>query len=367
MRARHDHRVRPEQLDALGDQVVVGQVVDLDALLLQPVDLVEVGREARRRAERPVAELRAHVEDRAQHRAVADARTVLVDVVRAVQRVLGDVAIGIAGQRRVGVRLGGGVARVGALAPGVAPDVGEVRVRHVGHGRHQHGDPRPGRPARRTDGERQVVLVVAGLEPGGVDAARQVGRDRQLEVGLPAGVLEIVAMEVDGAVLAGSLAPIGLVAREVVAGDGAGRHVRRRAVAVVAGDVGDAVGRHVEAEVPCADEVGAERRRARPVTSARAVSASSSRARPISRGRSSRPSKCRVAPAAVGRCGEHQRRRRRPAIGPPPGASRCVTSSCPAPGSRQGMWLTDARPASTVSATKHQPQRGSAIPVAIRA
>ena len=173
-------------------------------------------------------------------------------------------------------------------------------------------------------------------------------------------------MEVDGAVLAGSLAPIGLVAREVVPGDGAGRHVRRRAVAVVAGDVGDAVGRHVEAEVPCADEVGAERRRARRVTSARAVSASSSRARPISRGRSSRPSKWRVAPVAVDRRGEHQRRRRRPAIGPPPDASRCVTSSCPAPGSRQGMWLTDARPASTVSATKHQPQRGSAIPVATR-
>ena len=58
------------------------------------------------------------------------------------------------------------------------------------------------------------------------------------------------------------------------------------------------------------------------------------------------------------------------AIGASPGASlgasRCVTSSRPTPGSRHGMWLTDARPASTVRATKHQPQRGRAIPVAIR-
>ena len=99
--------------------------------------------------------------------------------------------------------------------------------------------------------------------------------------------------------------------------------------------------------------------------SARAASASSSSARPISRGRSSRPSKWRVRRSpSIDAASTSEAASS--AIGPPPDASRCVTSSCPAPGSRQGMWLTDARPASTVSATKHQPQRGSAIPVATR-
>ena len=162
----------------------------------------------------------------------------------------------------------------------------------------------------------------------------------------------------------GSLAPVGLVAREVVPGDGAGRHVGRRAVAVVAGDVGDAVGRHVEAEVPRPEEVARRWRRARPATPPGRPVPSSSRARPISRGRSSRPSKWRVRRSPSIEAASTSASASS-AIGPPPDASRCVTSRGSAPGSRQGMWLTDARPASTVSATKYQPQRGSGIPVAI--
>ena len=56
-------------------------------------------------------------------------------------------------------------------------------------------------PARRADEEREVILGLAGADTGGVDAARQIG-DAQLEIWRPAGVAQIVVVEVDRAVLA---------------------------------------------------------------------------------------------------------------------------------------------------------------------
>ena len=112
--------------------------------------------------------------------------------------------------------------------------------------------------ARRADDEGQVLLVVAGRQPGGIDAARQVVRDGELECDGPAGVLEVVAMEVDRGVLLRRLAPVGPAAAEVVSGDAARRQVDETAVAGVAGGVPDVVRRDVEPEVPGTDEVAAE-------------------------------------------------------------------------------------------------------------
>ena len=126
-----------------------------------------------------------------------------MEVVRAVQRVLVDVAVDVAEERGVGVGRATGRRCLGAFAPGAAAEVREVRVDRVRQRGHQERDPRPGDAPWRPDDEREVILVVAGDELGGVHAARQVGGDRQLQVDIPAGVLEVVAMEVDRAVLLG--------------------------------------------------------------------------------------------------------------------------------------------------------------------
>ena len=76
-----------------------------------------------------------------------------------------------------------------------------------------------------------------------------------MEVGLPADVLHVVVVEVDGAVLAGGESEAGLGAGEVVAGHAAGGHVDGLAVEAVGAGVGDAVAADVEAEVPGGDRV----------------------------------------------------------------------------------------------------------------
>ena len=56
--------------------------------------------------------------------------------------------------------------------------------------------------AGRADDQRHHVLVLAGLQPDAVDAARPAGRHLERQAGRPAGVGEVVLVEVRGPVLA---------------------------------------------------------------------------------------------------------------------------------------------------------------------
>ena len=58
--------------------------------------------------------------------------------------------------------------------------------------------------APRTHVERDVVRVVVGSEPSGVQSRREVLRDRQREVDVPARVPQVVVVEVDRPVLLGA-------------------------------------------------------------------------------------------------------------------------------------------------------------------
>ena len=67
------------------------------------------------------------------------------------------------------------------------------------------------------DRERHEILLPAGAQPRRVDAAWQPLGDLPLETGLPPGVLEVVVVEVDGAVLGGPRPEIRLSAAPVAA------------------------------------------------------------------------------------------------------------------------------------------------------
>jgi hypothetical protein len=79
--------------------------------------------------------------------------------------------------------------------------------------------------------------------------------DRELEVDLPADVLEVVAMEVHRAVLVRREMRVRLATAECVTRDAPGWHVHAPAVPTVARSVGHAVARDVGTEVPRANAV----------------------------------------------------------------------------------------------------------------
>ena len=83
MRAGDDDLVRREQRFARCMEILVSDHVCCDALGLQPVHQVEVGREARRRGPDPVAKLRTHIEDWLQPRSIADPGAIDMKVVQA--------------------------------------------------------------------------------------------------------------------------------------------------------------------------------------------------------------------------------------------------------------------------------------------
>ena len=110
--------------------------------------------------------------------------------------------------------------------------------------------PPPGRPHV----ERQLVGVALRGEAHDVDAARQVLRHREVEVGGPARVVEVVLVEVDGRVLARGVAPAHLAPRPARAGDRAGGQVHQPPAEAVGADVDDVEPVDAPGEVPAGDE-----------------------------------------------------------------------------------------------------------------
>src|SRR6476620_9939426 len=87
-----------------------------------------------------------------------------------------------------------------------------VGVSHVACGRQQEKNVGGWALACRAHYEWHVVDVVTGLQSRRIDGAGRVFGDRQGEVSFPACIVEVVVVEMNGAVLTGSMFPIVLVA-----------------------------------------------------------------------------------------------------------------------------------------------------------
>jgi hypothetical protein len=261
VRQRGQHRVARERAHALAVELHVGDQVVRNALLLQPVDEVRVdGQVAGLRA-------RAHVEHRAQPRAVGAAAAVHVMVVGGLAQ------LGVLLQVDV-------VAREHQQPLGQHLEVDRVQaqravgVGHVGHGGREHGQLRARRIGRRRDEEADVGLgVLRDLRVGGPQAQRMearapAARHVELQRGGPAAVVDVVAVEVDCAVLARRQPPVVHVAGPVHAGHAAARQLLQRAVQAVGRSVGHLEGVDAVAEVPAGDEARIGQARARGVVGA---------------------------------------------------------------------------------------------------
>lgn len=103
------------------------------------------------------------------------------------------------------------------------------------------------------------MLFIAGIaQTNGVNPAGGVGGEGEVEVRLPSGVVEIVLVKVDGAVVLGFVPPVVVLTGPGVTGDGAGGKIDGAPVEPVWRAVDDVMGVDSGAEVPCADDVGLE-------------------------------------------------------------------------------------------------------------
>ena len=100
-----------------------------------------------------------------------------------------------------------------------------------------------------------VVLRPVCRQPHGVDAAAQVVIQFQFEVLGPAGVLQVVVVEMDGPVLRRSALEMDIIPFPVESGHRPGRHVHGDAVELIVRSVGDSVGGHVSGEIPGGQQV----------------------------------------------------------------------------------------------------------------
>ena len=100
-----------------------------------------------------------------------------------------------------------------------------------------------------------MIFPIASLETGRVDPAPERVGDLQGEVGPPGRILQVVAVEVDGAVFRGGLIEVRFPPAPVVPGDGTGRHVDGGRVQLVRAQVPDPGGVHLPGKVPGGDQV----------------------------------------------------------------------------------------------------------------
>ena len=198
-------------------EIFIGDYVVVLTDCLEPVGNVSVGVKA------PQATLRSHVEYRTQTRGVTNSGVVSVLVVK------GQAVFGVFLQKYII----GSEHRDGAAfwlgKDGVHRKL-DVGVCHVCRGRDQQHHVRSFFASRWTHKERYAVFVLAADQPRTINTAAHGLRDCQREVGLPAGVVEIVIMKVNRTVLLRRVSPAMLTTRPVVTANTSGRHVHDGAV-----------------------------------------------------------------------------------------------------------------------------------------
>ena len=254
--AGHHGLVVRQQRRALVVQFVVGDQVERMAHVGQPQQQVAVGRVV---AQARAADVGVRIGDIAhpqiEHRPPpADQRDAgAVGVV-----VVGRQAVVAVLARVVGVGAPGLVLRHQGRAPGrvVHPfGPGVVAVDGVGVGRHQHRDLRGGLAFGRHDEERDVLLGGTGLQQQRVGIRLQaLGQGHRMGGG-PAAVVEVVVVEVDGAVVRGGMAEAVFLPRPAGAAHRTGGGVDQHAMVPVRPGVDHPLGVHVQREVPGAQAV----------------------------------------------------------------------------------------------------------------
>ena len=193
VRAGDDDPVATEDLDASLVKQVVGDHVVIRAGVVEPGGHIGVGGEG------PHTAFRSQVEDRSQVRAEHDTAAVAVVVVGA------GPDLGMVEQEALVVHRS--PRTVAEDAVGHRGEL-DVRVRAVGDGRGEEGDRRGSAIRRRCHEERDVILARRGGHAERVDAARKRVGHVEGDARLPARVVEVVAVEVDRAVLLRRLAPV---------------------------------------------------------------------------------------------------------------------------------------------------------------
>ena len=251
MRARRDHPVVLQHLDAFVVQLQIGDDVVVVPLRLEPCGEVGVGGEV---AHARAAELGMRVGDVAdahvQHRPMPgcdrDPAAVGVEVVGR-EPILGMVA----GVVRVGIPCRGQCLPVLAelrIAGPVGTSV--IPVDRVRESRHEHRDGRSARPLRRHHEERDVLPGIGRREHQRIGRRSRALGHRPLERRRPAAVVDVVFVKVDRRVLVRSVPPAHLAPAPPRAGHASGRNVDERTVEPVGAGVFDTARFHAAREVP---------------------------------------------------------------------------------------------------------------------
>ena len=219
--------------------------------MLQPAQDVRIGVElpqVRAGAAHGADDLGLHVDHGPQARAVEDARAVIVNVVEA--------------KPELGVLLHEQV----VLLVLQEPAYHDLRFRHVqgdavvgvGHvacrGQQEgRGCPRPF--PRRQYRERNVELVLVRVQAHRVETAAHPVRNLEREVCVPAGVVEIVVVEVDGRVALGRLLPADRIRAAEPSSHAPGRQVDQRAVQAPGRDIDQAIAGNADRKIPGGHEI----------------------------------------------------------------------------------------------------------------
>src|SRR6218665_2063025 len=144
--------------------------------------------------------------------------------------------------------------RCSSTSPSLVPKCSLVG--HVGGQREQVEQLGAPGARRRLDDEDHELLLPMGAQPKGVDAAFERLRHDIGQIDQPPGIVQVVVVEMNGAPLRRLLAPAMLLAAEIVAGDGACRHVDEAAIEAGPAGVVETIGLHADGKVPGADQAG---------------------------------------------------------------------------------------------------------------
>src|SRR5262245_55010127 len=266
MTAGHDDAIVAQKPIAVLVQILIGDEIVIDASVIEPIEEMGVGIvliKSRTMAAEPGMILRREVEIGTQPRGIAHARAVGMGIVErgAELGMIIHVEIGMA-ELQEPAHLPLGAPRRDVL--------GMICVSEIGCGRGKHQDLgavlTPPAVARWTYEEGDIILarrlavILAALYMERIGPALEIGRNGNVDRSLPAGVIDVIVVEMDGAIVLRLPRPAMLLASPVPAFHAARRKMRKTAMVARWTDV-DCSGRaDLLREIPTSDDVREELR-----------------------------------------------------------------------------------------------------------
>ena len=132
-----------------------------------------------------------------------------------------------------------------------------VGISHECCGRGDEGDRRPGFAPGRADEEGDEVLagfILGASHMSGIEATGQIGRYSPGKIGFPAAVVEIVVVEMDGAIEIRPVAPVKGLAIPAGAHHASGGKIDRFSMQPIGGEIGDVGRADALGEIPGGDQ-----------------------------------------------------------------------------------------------------------------